>query len=181
MIDALRQVKAEFPEFKYVQSANEKSTNKQRMTAEELAVQLDRLSHDFDPYDYQDTLNGDRDHVEDITYSLYTGGAKHYCSYLDDIIAEGGALATDAENLKEKLMAFEPSVSSDRVPMVRVDMCDSSEFEHERYMPVGAFDSAVERMDQAWSKDNAGKDEDEMKSCRVQFTLFYADDGEMKK
>ena len=178
--EALRLIREELSEFRYKMPRYEKEAEDTALTAEELAVRLDRLAHDFDPYDYQDRLNGSEDLVLDITYRLYTGGVRHYASFLDDVIREGGSLATEADRLKEKLAAFDPYVSDDRVPMVRVNYCESDKFAHEKYLPINEFDKAVADMDREWSERNAGKDENAIETCMLQFTVYYPEDGKMK-
>lgn len=179
--EALRMLHDAFPDFRYKIPKYEKEVETGLISAEDLAVRIDRLAHDFAPYHYQDRLDGQTNLVQDITYSLYTGGVKHYLSLLDEIIRGGGSLATEADILKEQMLAFEPFVSSDKEPVVRVDFCDSKEFAFEKYMPVNAFDEAVRKMDQALNERNAGKTEDIIETNSIQFTIYYPADGKMEK
>ena len=151
------------------------------MSAEDIAVRIDRLAQDFAPYHYPERLDGQMNLVQDITYNLYTGGAKYYLSLLDEMIRGGGRLATEADKLREQLLAFEPAVSADKEPVVRVDSCDSKEFTFEKYMPIDAFDDAVKKMDQALSERNVGKAENKIETGTIQFTVYYPDDGKMEK
>ena len=59
--EALRLIREEFSEFRYKMPCYDKEAEDTALTVEELAVRLDRLAHDFDPYDYQDRLNGSED------------------------------------------------------------------------------------------------------------------------
>lgn len=179
--EALHMLRDAFPDFRYKMPKYEKDEGTVLMNAEDLAVRIDRLAHDFAPYHYQDRLDGQTNLVQDITCSLYTGGVKHYLSLLDEIIRGGGSLATEADILKEQLLAFEPTVPADRQPVVRVDFCDSREFSFEKYMPVDAFDEAVRKMDQALNERNAGKTEDIIETNSIQFTVYYPADGKMEK
>ena len=179
--EALHMLRDAFHDFRYKIPKYEKEAGTALISAEDLAVQIDHLAHDFAPYHYEDRLDGQTNLVQDITYSLYMGGRTHYMSLLEDIIKNGGSLATEADRLKERLVAFEPSVSADREPVVRVDFCDSKDAEFEKYMPIGAFDEAVRIMDKSLNSKNAGHAEDEIETGIVQFTVYYPDDGKMKK
>lgn len=97
---------------------------------------------------------------------------RHYALFLDDVIREGGSLATEADRLKEKLAAFDPYVSDEMVPMVRVNYCESDKFAHEKYLPINEFDKAVADMDREWSERNVGKDENAIETCILQFTVY---------
>ena len=170
-----------FPDFRYKMPKYEKESVTVQISAENLAVRIDRLAHEFDPYHYQDCLDGQDDLVQEITYNLYTGGTKHYLSQLDDIIGEGGSLASEADKLKEQLAVFEPVVPTGKEPVARVDFCDSKEFTFQKYMPIGAFDEAVAEMDRVLSERNAGKDEDNIETSSVRFIVYYPDDGKMQR
>ena len=178
---ALSALHDSFPDFRYKMPKYEKESVTVQISAENLAVRLDHLAHDFDPYHYQDCLEGQDDLVQEITYNLYTGGVKHYLSQLDDIIGEGGSLATEADKMKEQLLAFEPVVPIGKEPVARVDFCDSEEFTFQKYMPIGAFDEAVAKMDQVLSEKNAGKDENNIETSSVRFIVYYPDDGKMQR
>lgn len=179
--EALSALHDAFPDFRYKMPKYEKESDTVRMSVEDLAVRLDRLAHDFAPYHYQDCLDGQDDLVQEITYNLYTGGAKHYLSQLDDIIGEGGSLATEADKLKEQLITFEPVIPVGKEPVARVDFCDSKEFTFQKYMPIAAFDEAVAEMDRALSEKNAGKDEDRIETGSVRFIVYYSDGGKMQR
>ena len=179
--EALRMLRDAFPDFRYKMAKYEKEVETSLLSAEDFAVRIDRLAHDFAPYHYQDRLDGQPNLVQDITYSLYTGGVKHYLSLLDEIIRDGGSLATEVDKLREQLLAFEPAVSANKESVVRVDFCDSKEFAFEKYMPVNAFDEAVRKMDQALNERNAGKTEDIIETGSIQFTVYYPADGKMEK
>lgn len=179
--EALSALHDAFPDFRYKMPKYEKESSPVQMSAENLAVRLDRLAHDFDPYHYQDCLDGQDDLVQEITYNLYTGGTKHYLSQLDDMISVGGSLATEADKLKDQLLAFEPVVPTGKEPVARVDFCDSKEFTFQKYMPIGAFDEAVAEMDRVLSERNAGKDENNIETSSVRFIVYYPDDGKMQR
>ena len=179
--EALRMLHEAFPDFRYRMPEYEKEAGAALMSAEDFAVRIDRLAHDFAPYHYPERLDGQMNLVQDITYSLYTGGVKHYLTLLDEMIRGGGNLATEADKLREQLLAFEPAVSADKEPVVRVDSCDSKEFTFEKYMPIDAFDDAVKKMDFALSERNAGKVENKIETGTIQFTVYYPDDGKMAK
>ena len=179
--EALRMLHEAFPDFHYKMPKYEKEAEVALMSAEDIAVRIDRLAHDFAPYHYPERLNGQMNLIQDITYSLYIGGAKHYLSLLDEMIRGGGSLATEADKLREQLLAFEPVVSADKEPVVRVDSCDSKEFTFKKYMSIDAFDDAVKNMDLALSERNAGKAENKIETGTIQFTVYYPDDGKMAK
>ena len=179
--EVLRMLHEAFPDFHYKMPKYEKEAGVVLMSAEDLAVRIDRLVQDFAPYHYPERLDGQKSLVQDITYSLYTGGKKHYLFLLDEMIRGGGSLATEADKLREQLLAFEPVVSVDKEPVVRVNSCDSKEFTFEKYMPIDAFDDAVKKMDLALSERNAGKAENKIETGTIQFTVYYPDDGKMAK
>lgn len=179
--EALSALHDAFPDFRYKMPKYEKESGTMQMSVEDMAVRIDRLAHDFDPYHYQDCLEGQDDLVQEITYNLYTGGTKHYLSQLDDMISEGGSLATEADKLKEQLTAFEPVVPTEKEPVARVDFCDSKEFTFQKYMPIGAFDEAVAEIDRVLSERNAGKDENSIETSSVRFIVYYPDDGKMQR
>ncbi len=177
--EALHLLRDSFPEFRYKMPKYEKEANTAMLTVEELAVRLDRLVHDFEPYNYQERLRGQENLIQDITLSLYTGGVKHYTSLLDEVIRAGGRLATEADELREHLHGFSPIVPTNKEPIVRVERCDSDIFPHERYMSIGTFDQAVAKLDQVLNSKNAGKDEDKFDTSIIQFTIFYPEDGKI--
>lgn len=177
--EALHLLRDSFPDFRYKMPKNEREANTVKLTAEELAVRLDRLAHDFEPYNYQERLHGQENLIQDITLSLYTGGVKHYNSLLDEVIRAGGRQATEADVLRGYLLGFSPTVPKNKEPVVRVERCDSEIFPHERYMSIGTFDEAVAKLDQVLNSKNTGKDEDKFDTSIIQFTIFYPDDGKM--
>ena len=179
--EALSALHDAFPDFRYKMPKYEKESDTVQMSAEDLAVRLDRLAHDFDPYHYQDCLAGQDNLVQEITYNLYTGGTKHYLSQLNDVIGEGGSLATEANKLKEQLTAFEPVVPIGKEPVVRVDFCDSKDFTFQKYMSIGAFDDTVAEMNRVLSRRNTGKDEHNIETSSIRFIVYFPDDGKMQR
>lgn len=179
--EALSALHDAFPDFRYKMPKYEKESNTVQMSAEELAARLDRLAHDFEPYHYQDCLDGQDNLVQEITYNLYTGGTKYYLCQLDDMISVGGSLATEADKLKEQLLSFEPVVTTGKEPVARVDFCDSKEFTFQKYMPIGAFDETVAKIDRILSERNARKDESNIETSSVRFIVYYPDDGKMQR
>ncbi len=72
--EALEKIVEAFPDFRYYPP---KELNvhyyPEKMTADELAVALDRLVEDFDHYDYHDNFSTEEDMVETVALELRCG------------------------------------------------------------------------------------------------------------
>ena len=93
----------------------------EKMTADELAAALDQLAEDFDHYDYHDNFSPKEDMVETVALELRCGYAHKYIPFLKDIIDEECEESPRAEELLEKLKAYQPEIPETAVPVVRIN------------------------------------------------------------
>ena len=147
--EALEKIVEAFPDFRYYPP---KELNvhyyPEKMTADELAAALDRLAEDFDHYDYHDNFSPEEDMVETVALELRCGYAHRYIPFLKDIIDEECEESPRAEELLEKLKAYQPEIPETAVPVVRIDFCEDKEMDISGYQNLGSLNEITAKMDE---------------------------------
>ena len=88
-----------------------------------MAAALNELVEDFAPYDYCYNFSPEEDLVETMALELRCGNAHIYMPFLKDVVEEKCEESGKAEELLEKLKAYQPEIPETAVPLVRVNLC----------------------------------------------------------
>ncbi|WP_373215597.1 YodL domain-containing protein [Ruminococcus sp. 5_1_39BFAA] len=180
--EALEKIVEAFPDFRYYPP---KELNvhyyPEKMTADELAAALDRLAEDFDHYDYHDNFSPEEDMVETVALELRCGYAHKYIPFLKDIIDEECEESPRAEELLEKLKAYQPEIPETAVPVVRINFCEDKEMDISGYQKLGSLDEITAKMDADMASKvdpSTGMPE---KTVQMYFTIYYPDHNQMQE
>lgn len=180
--EALEKIVEAFPDFRYYPP---KELNvhyyPDKMTADELAAALDQLAEDFDPYDYHDNFSPEEDMVETVTLELRCGYAHRYIPFLKDIIDEECEESPRAEELLEKLKAYQPEIPDTAVPIVRINFCEDKEMDISGYQKLGNLDETTAKMDAELASNADPKTGMPEKTVQMYFTIYYPDRDQMQE
>ena len=180
--EALEKIVEAFPNFRYYPP---KELNvhyyPEKMTADELASALDQLAEDFDPYDYHDNFSPEEDMVETVALELRCGYAHRYIPFLKDIIDEECEESPRAEELLEKLKAYQPEIPETAVPVVRINFCEDKEMDISGYQKLGSLDEITAKMDAELASQADPKTEMPEKTVQMYFTIYYPDNNQMQE
>ena len=146
--EALEKIIEAFPDFRYYPPKElDVHYYPEKMNADELAAALDQLAEDFDHYDYHDNFSPEEDMVETVALELRCGYAHRYIPFLKDIIDEECEESPRAEELLEKLKAYQPEIPETAVPVVRINFCEDKEMDISGYQKLGSLDEITAKMD----------------------------------
>ena len=180
--EALEKIVEAFPDFRYYPP---KELNvhyyPDKMTADELAAALDQLAEDFDHYDYHDNFSPEEDMVETVTLELRCGYAHRYIPLLKDIIDEKCEESPRAEELLEKLKAYQPEIPETTVPVVRINFCEDKEMDISGYQKLGSLDEITAKMDEELASQADPKTGMPEKTVQMYFTIYYPDREQMQE
>ena len=180
--EALEKIVEAFPDFRYYPP---KELNvhyyPEKMTADELAEALDRLAEDFDHYDYHDNFSPEEDMVETVALELRCGYAHKYIPFLKDIVDEECEESSRAEELLEKLKAYQPEIPETAVPIVRINFCEDKEMDISGYQKLGSLDEITAKMDAELVSKADPKTGIPEKTVQMYFTIYYPDHNQMQE
>ncbi|MGN8654503.1 YodL domain-containing protein [Blautia obeum] len=180
--EALEKIVEAFPDFRYYPPKElDVHYYPEKMNADELAVALDQLAEDFDHYDYHDNFSPEEDMVETVALELRCGYAHKYIPFLKDIVDEECEESPRAEELLEKLKAYQPEIPETAVPVVRINFCEDKEMDISGYQKLGNLDEITAKMDaELASKVNPSTGMPE-KTVQIYFTIYYPDRDQMQE
>ena len=180
--EALEKIVEAFPDFRYYPPKElDIHYYPEKMNADELAAALDQLAEDFDHYDYYDNFSPEEDMVETVALELRCGHAHRYIPFLKDIIDEECEESSRAEELLEKLKAYQPEIPETVVPVVRINFCEDKEMDISGYQKLGSLDEITAKMDTDLASKvdpSTGMPE---KTVQMYFTIYYPDRDQMKE
>lgn len=180
--EALEKIVEAFPDFRYYPPKElDIHYYPEKMNADELAAALDQLAEDFDHYDYHDNFSPEEDMVETVALELRCGHAHRYIPFLKDIIDEECEESSRAEELLEKLKAYQPEIPETVVPVVRINFCEDKEMDISGYQKLGSLDEITAKMDTDLASKvdpSTGMPE---KTVQMYFTIYYPDRDQMKE
>lgn len=180
--EALEKIVEAFPDFRYYPP---KELNvhyyPEKMTADELAAAMDRLAEDFDHYDYHDNFSPEEDMVEAVALELRCGYAHRYIPFLKDIVDEECEESPRAEELVEKLKAYQPEIPETAVPVVRINFCEDKEMDISGYQKLGSLDETIAKMDAELASQTDPKTGMPEKTVQMYFTIYYPDRDQMQE
>ena len=180
--EALEKIVEAFPDFRYYPP---KELNvhyyPEKMTADELAAALDQLAEGFDHYDYHDNFSPEEDMVETVALELRCGYAHRYIPFLKDIIDEECEESPRAEELLEKLKAYQPEIPKTAVPVVRINFCEDKEMDISSYQKLGSLDEITAKMDAELASQADPKTGMPEKTVLMYFTIYYPDRDQMQE
>ena len=180
--EALEKIVEAFPDFRYYPP---KELNvhyyPEKMTADELAAALNQLAEDFDFYDYHDNFSPEEDMVETVALELRCGYAHKYIPFLKDIVDEECEESLRAEELLEKLKAYQPEIPETAVPVVRINFCEDKEMDISSYQNLESLDESTAKMDAELSSKVDPKTGMPEKTVQMYFTIYYPDHNQMQE
>lgn len=180
--EALEKIVEAFSDFRYYPP---KELNDhyypEKMNADELAAALDQLAEDFDHYDYHDNFSPEEDMVETVALELRCGYAHRYIPFLKDIIDEECEESPRAEELLEKLKAYQPEIPETAVPVVRINFCEDKEMDISGYQKLGSMDEITAKMDEELASLANPKTGMPEKTVQMYFTIYYPDRDQMQE
>lgn len=180
--EALEKMVEAFPDFRYYPP---KELNvhyyPEKMTADELAAALDQLAEDFDHYDYHDNFSPEEDMAETVALELRCGYAHRYIPFLKDIIDEECEESPRAEELLEKLKAYQTEIPETAVPVVRINFCEDKEINISGYQKLGTLDETTAKMDAELASKADPKTGMPEKTVQMYFTIYYPDRDQMQE
>lgn len=180
--EALEKIVEAFPDFRYYPPKKlDVHYYPEKMTADELAEALDQLAEDFDPYDYHDNFSPEEDMVETVALELRCGYAHRYIPFLKDIIDEECEESPRAEELLEKLKAYQPEIPDTAVPIVRINFCEDKEMDISGYQKLGNLDETTAKMDAELASNADPKTGMPEKTVQMYFTIYYPDRDQMQE
>ena len=180
--EALEKIIEAFPDFRYYPPKElDVHYYPEKMNADELAAALDQLAEDFDHYDYHDNFSPEEDMVETVALELRCGYAHRYISFLKDIIDEECEESPRAEELLEKLKAYQPEIPETAVPVVRINFCEDKEMDISGYQKLGSLDEITAKMDSELASQADPKTGMPEKTVQMYFTIYYPDHDQMQE
>ena len=180
--EALEKIVETFPDFRYYPPKElDVHYYPEKMNADELAAALDQLAEDFDPYDYHDNFSPEEDMVETVALELRCGYAHRYIPFLKDIIDEECEESPRAEELLEKLKAYQPEIPETAVPVVRINFCEDKEMDISGYQKLGSLDETIAKMDAELASQTDPKTGMPEKTVQMYFTIYYPDRDQMQE
>lgn len=180
--EALEKIVEAFPDFRYYPPKElDVHYYPEKMNADELAAALDKLAEDFDHYDYHDNFSPEEDMVETVALELRCGYAHRYIPFLKDIIDEECEESPRAEELLEKLKAYQPEIPETAVPVVRINFCEDKEMDISGYQKLGSVDEITAKMDAELASQADPKTGMPEKTVQMYFTIYYPDHNQMQE
>lgn len=180
--EALEKIIEAFPDFRYYPPKElDVHYYPEKMNADELAAALDQLAEDFDHYDYHDNFSPEEDMVETVALELRCGYAHRYIPFLKDIIDEECEESPRAEELLEKLKAYQPEIPETAVPVVRINFCEDKEMDISGYQKLGSLDEITAKMDSELASQADPKTGMPEKTVQMYFTIYYPDHDQMQE
>ena len=180
--EALEKIVEAFPNFRYYPPKElDIHYYPEKMNADELAAALDQLAEDFDHYDYHDNFSPEEDMVETVALELRCGYAHRYIPFLKDIIDEECEESPRAEELLEKLKAYQPEIPETAVPVVRINFCEDKEMDISGYQKLGSLDEITAKMDSELASQADPKTGMPEKTVQMYFTIYYPDHDQMQE
>ena len=180
--EALEKIVEAFPDFRYYPPKElDVHYYPEKMNADELAAALDQLAEDFDHYDYHDNFSPEEDMVETVALELRCGYAHRYIPFLKDIIDEECEESPRAEELLEKLKAYQPEIPETAVPVVRINFCEDKEMDISGYQKLGSLDEITAKMDAELASQADPKNGMSEKTVQMYFTIYYPDRDQMQE
>ena len=177
--DGLKKIHEALPDYKYIPMQEEREAMyPEQMTTEELAVALDEIAEDFDPYDYRDHVEPGQNTVQEVMLDLQSGNIGSYISYLKDIVEEECEQSVRAGVLMERLKNYEPDLSPNMEPMAYVNYCEKEELTNPRCQKLADLDSRVARQDKAWYAERNPKSNEPTTMAKMYVTVYYAEKGD---
>ena len=174
--EALEKIVEAFPDFRYYPPKElDVHYYPEKMNADELAAALDQLAEDFDHYDYHDNFSPEEDMVETVALELRCGYAHRYIPFLKDIVDEECEESPRAEELLEKLKAYQPEIPETAVPVVRINFCEDKEMDISGYQKLGSLDEITAKMDAELASKADPKTGMSEKTVQMYFTIYYPD------
>lgn len=180
--EALEKIVEAFPDFRYYPPKElDVHYYPEKMNADELAVALDQLAENFDHYDYHDNFSPEEDMVETVALELRCGYAHRYIPFLKDIVDEECEESPRAEELLEKLKAYQPEIPETAVPVVRINFCEDKEMDISGYQKLGSLDEITAIMDAELASQADPKTGMADKTVQMYFTIYYPDRDQMQE
>lgn len=180
--EALKMIREAFPEYRFVAPEEIKENfYPEHMTTDELAGALLDLAKEFDAYEFMDQIENPEDALTEIKYNLLAGnGMLEYAAFLKDVKEESRELAPKAEALLGKLKEYNPELTEEIQPMVKIQFSQDPEFKEGSMIPLVEADERVRATDERQADFNSSH-QGEARVLIVLYEIIYAEEDQMKK
>lgn len=180
--EALEMIREAFPEYRFVAPEEIKENfYPEHMTTDELAGALLDLAKEFDAYEFMDQIENPEDALTEIKYNLLAGnGMLEYAAFLKDVKEESRELAPKAEALLGKLKEYNPELTEEIQPMVKIQFSQDPEFKEGSMIPLVEADERVRATDERQADFNSSH-QGEARVLIVLYEIIYAEEDQMKK
>lgn len=180
--EALEMIREAFPEYRFVAPEEIKENfYPEHMTTDELAGALLDLAKKFDAYEFMDQIENPEDALTEIKYNLLAGnGMLEYAAFLKDVKEESRELAPKAEALLGKLKEYNPELTEEIQPMVKIQFSQDPEFKEGSMIPLVEADERVRATDERQADFNSSH-QGEARVLIVLYEIIYAEEDQMKK
>ena len=180
--EALEMIREAFPEYRFVAPEEIKENfDPEHMTTDELAGALLDLAKEFDAYEFMDQIENPEDALTEIKYNLLAGnGMLEYAAFLKDVKEESRELAPKAEALLGKLKEYNPELTEEIQPMVKIQFSQDPEFKEGSMIPLVEADERVRATDERQADFNSSH-QGEARVLIVLYEIIYAEEDQMKK
>lgn len=119
--------------------------------------------------------------VETVALELRCGYAHKYIPFLKDIVDEECEESSRAEELLEKLKAYQPEIPETAVSIVRINFCEDKEMDISGYQELGNLDETTAKMDAELASKVDLKTGMPEKTVQMYFTIYYPDHNQMQE
>ena len=119
--------------------------------------------------------------AETVALELRCGYAHRYIPFLKDIVDEECEESPRAEELLEKLKAYQPEIPETAVPVVRINFCEDKEMDISGYQKLGSLDEITAKMDAELASKADPKTGMSEKTVQIYFTIYYPDRDQMQE
>ena len=180
--EALEMIREAFPKYRFVAPEEIKENfYPEHMTTDELAGALLDLAKEFDAYEFMDQIENPEDALTEIKYNLLAGnGMLEYAAFLKDVKEESRELAPKAEALLGKLKEYNPELTEEIQPMVKIQFSQDPEFKEGSMIPLVEADERVRATDERQADFNSSH-QGEARVLIVLYEIIYAEEDQMKK
>ncbi|NCB94118.1 MAG: DUF4316 domain-containing protein [Clostridia bacterium] len=179
--EAVEKLHQAFPEFPfYPPESLVEAMYPQRMDAEQLAVALDEIARDYDPYEWEDQRMDDEERIRFLKQDLIVGNTAVYVHYLKNIVEDGGELASQAQALLKRLESANIRIEPDMIPQVKILYSQYEGIPDDRFYPIDEFNQKIKDLDTAIISGAEKANEGIEPTYRIHYQIYYYQDSKIQ-
>lgn len=179
--EAVEKIHQAFPTFPYYPPESlVEAMYPKRMDAEQLAVALDEISRDYDPYEWEDQRMDDEERINSYKQDLMVGNTAVYIHYLKNIVEDGGEMAAQAQALLKRLESADIRVEPDMIPVVKVLYSEYEQIHNDGFYPIDEFNQKIKDLDAAIISGAEKANEGAEPTYRIHYQIYYYQDSKVQ-